>query len=154
MDPAVISLLVLMVALLVYFIWRMVTGRSSRTSTKDWLLYLIIAPLMILAFLGIFSYAESKGIQKETTDKWMGIFITALIVFGLTVKAFWQYRRKRIFWAELSVLIFAHFVILQRLQWPAESFIVFISVPEFAVLFVLFRLMFPRSSEPPSEGLP
>ena len=84
----------------------------------------------------------------------MGIFIAALIAFGLTVKKFWQYRKKRVFWAELSVLIFAHFVILQRFQWPAELFIVFISVPEFVVLFVLFRLMFPRSSEPRPEGLP
>ena len=60
-----IPLLVLMVALLVYFIWRMVTGRSSRTSTKDWLLYLLIAPLMILAFFGFFLMRKVKESRNK-----------------------------------------------------------------------------------------
>jgi hypothetical protein len=141
MNPATISILVLMVTLLVYFVWRMATGRSSQTSTKDWLLYLLIAPLMIVAFVGASLYADSKGIKEETIDKWRGIFITALLVFGLTVKKFWEHRKKWIFWAEVGVLIVAHFVALQRLRWEGVEFILVIGIPEMIVLCLIFSLM-------------
>src|SRR5882762_4666538 len=73
MDSVVVFILAMMVAFLIYFVRKMVTGRSSETTTKDWLLYFLIAPLMIAAFLGSFFYAESKGIEEEVTVKWMDI---------------------------------------------------------------------------------
>src|SRR6266850_1143542 len=64
MDSVLVFILAMMVAFLIYFIRKMVTGHSSETTTKDWLLYFLIAPLMIAAFLGSFFYADSKGIEE------------------------------------------------------------------------------------------
>src|SRR5208282_1329488 len=144
MSSGLVFILVLMVAFLVYFIRRMVTGRSSQTSTKDWLLYFLIAPLMIAAFLGFFFYADSKGIAEEVRLKWMNIFITAAFVFGYTVKKFWQYRRRWTFWAELGVLVVAHFLALQRLHWEKPSYFwltLVVGIPEMVVVFFLVSLM-------------
>jgi hypothetical protein len=145
MNSGLIFILALMVAFLVYFIRRMVTGRSRQTATKDWLLYFLIAPLMIAAFMGCFFYAERKGIDEETTVKWMNISLTAVFVFGYAVKKFWNSRRKWIFWAELGVLIVAHFMLLSRLHWQQASFfwlMVVVGIPEMAFVFFLIGLMF------------
>jgi hypothetical protein len=123
----------------------MVTGRSRQTTTKDWLLYFLIAPLMIGAFMGWFFYAERRGIAEETTVKWMNILVTALFVFGYAVKKFWNYRGKWIFWAELGVLIVAHFTLLSRLHWQQAGYfwlMVVIGLPEMVFVFFLFGLMF------------
>jgi hypothetical protein len=157
MSSGLVFILALMVAFLVYFIRRMVTGRSSQTSTKDWLLYFLIAPLMIAAFLGLFFYAESKGIAEEVSVKWMNIFVTAAFVFGYTVKKFWQYRRRWTFWAELGVLVAAHFVVLQRPHWQKASYFwmaIVVGLPEMFAVFFLMGLMFQSKPVPPAEDFP
>jgi len=102
MIPGPVLILILLVALLIYFIHRIVAYRPQ-TRKKDLLLYFVVAPLMIAAFLGFFFYADSKGIREEFSVKWMNIFITAAFVFGYTVKEFWRYRQRWTFWAELGV---------------------------------------------------
>lgn len=154
MSSGLVFVLVLMVAFLVYFVRRMVTGRSSQTSTKDWLLYFLIAPLMISAFLGVFFYADSKGVANEIIFKWMNIFFTAVLAFGIVVKKFWQYRKRWIFWAELSVLFLAHFIILQRLRWQEANYVwlmLVVGIPETVALFVLISLMFEPKTGQTSE---
>ena len=134
-----------MVAFLVYFIWRMVTGRSSQTSTKDWLLYFLIAPLMIGAYIGSYFYAQSKGFDEYTIVKWMNIIIAAAFVFGFAAKKFWHFRKRWTLWAELGVLIVAHFGLLSRLHWRQASYfwlIVVIGTPELALVLCLLGLMF------------
>jgi hypothetical protein len=155
MDPVLIFILALMVGLLVYFIWRMVTGRSSQTSTKDWLLYFLLAPLMIAAFFGGSYYVDKKGIPDEILFKWVNIFITAVFVFGSSVKHFWPHRKRWTFWAELSALILVHFIVLQRLQWQKENYwwlAVVVGIPELFFVFFLLGLMFGRKARPTSEG--
>jgi hypothetical protein len=157
MNSGTIFILVLMVAFLVYFIRKMVTGSSSETKTKDWLLYFLIAPLMIAALLGFFFYADSKGVNEADTVKWMNIFITAAFVFGYTVKKFWHYRQRWTFWAELSVLVTVHFFVLQRLHWEKASYfwlILVIGIPEMATVFFLMGLMFQPKVNLPSEYSP
>jgi hypothetical protein len=154
MSSGVVFILVLMVGFLVYFIYKMVTGRSSQTNAKDWLLYFLIAPLMIAAFLGFFFYADRKGIHEEVSLKWMNIFITATFVFGYTVKEFWQYRRRWTFWAELGVLVVAHFVVLQRLHWEKASYfwlILAVGIPEMVAVLFLMGLMFEPKAGHTSE---
>ena len=150
-----VLILVVMVTFLVYFIRRMVTGRSSQTSTKDWLLYFLIAPLVIAAFLGYFFYADSKGINEEVSVKWMNIFLTAAFVFGYAIKEFWRFRKRSAFWVGLGVLFVAHFVVLQRLHWQKASYfwlIVVVGIPEIFVVFTLIGLMFhPRAGQLPED---
>ncbi len=157
MSSGQVFILVLMVAFLLYFIRRMVTGRSSQTSTKDWLLYFLIAPLMIAAFLGVFFYADSIGIHEEVSVKWMNISITAAFVFGYSAKEFWQYCRRWTFWVELGVLVVAHFALLGRLEWEKANYFwlpIVIGVPEAVVVYFLLGLMFEPDPDLSSDDLP
>jgi len=157
MDSVLVFILAMMVAFLIYFIRKMVTGRSSETTTKDWLLYFLIAPLMIAAFLGSFFYADSKGIDEEVTVKWMNIFITAVFVFGYAAKKFWQYHRRWTFWVELGLLVVAHFIALQKLHWQKASYfwlMVVVGLPEMAAVFFLMSLMFGPTTIPQSQDFP
>jgi len=78
--------LVLVPAVLVLLGRKLATGRPVWTRGSDWLLYLLIAPLMIAAFEGSYFYAASKGIDEHTIVKWMNIILTAAAVFGFAVK--------------------------------------------------------------------
>src|SRR5580692_9397820 len=119
---AVSAFLVLVPTVLVLLGRKLVTGRPAGTHARDWLLSLLIAPLMIATFAGSYFYAESKGIDEHTIVKWMNIVFTAALVFGSALKNFWRFRKRGTFWVELGVLLVAHFVILQRLQWQTESY--------------------------------
>src|SRR5215475_1469997 len=118
----VAALFVLLGAIPILFARNLVTGRPSWTHMKEWLLYPLIATLMIAAFEGSFFYAASKGIEDHTIVKWMNIILTAVCVFGFAVKVFWRFRKRRAFWVVLGVLFIAHFVILQRLEWRQAKY--------------------------------
>jgi hypothetical protein len=141
----VAAFLVLVPTVLVLLGRKLVTGRPTGTQGRDWLLSLLIAPLMIAVFAGSYFYAESKGIGEHTIVKWMNILIAAVFVFGYAVKKFWDVRRKWTFWAALGVLIVGHIAILSRLRWEQASYfwlVVVVGVPELALVFFLLGLMF------------
>ena len=141
----VATFLVLVPTVLVLLGRKLVTGRPAGTHGRDWLLSLLIAPLMIAAFAGYYFYAASKGINEHTIVKWMNILIAAVFVFGYAVKKFWDFRRKWTFWAGLGVLIAGHFALLSRLRWEQASYfwlVVVVGVPELALVFFLLGLTF------------
>ena len=152
MIPGPVLILILLVALLIYFIHRIVTHRPQ-TRKKDLLLYFLVAPLMIAAFLGFSFYANSKGIDEKVIAKWMNISITAAFVFGYTAKRFWRHRQKWIFWAVLGVLVVVHFVVLQRLHWEKAGYawLMLVGLSEMFVVFLLMGLMFESNT---SQDLP
>ena len=153
----VAALFVLVGAIPILLGRNLITGRPAWTHVKEWLLYPLIATLMIAAFEGSFFYAASKGIDEHTTVKWMNIILTAVFVFGFAVKKFWRFRKRRAFWAELGVLLVAHFVILQRLQWQKANYfwlMIVFGIPEMFVVFFLISLMFDPKVGPPSEDFP
>jgi len=106
----VAAFLVLVPSVLVLLVRKFVTGRSVGTHGRNWLLSLLIAPLMIAAFAGSYLYAASKGIDERTIVKWMNIILTAAFVFGFAVKEYWRFRKRRAFWVALGVFLVAHFV--------------------------------------------
>jgi len=157
MAVAVAVFLILVPTLLVLVVRKLVTRRPLGRHGRDWLLSLLIAPLVISAFAGSYIYAESKGIDEHTIVKWMNIILTAAFVFGFAVKNFWRFRKRQPFWVELGVLFVAHFVILQRLQWQTASYfwvIIVIGIPEMFVVFFLISLTFNPKAGPPSEDFP
>jgi len=152
----VAAFLVLVPSVLVLLVRKFVTGRSVGTRGRDWLLSLLIAPLMIAAFAGSYFYAASKGIEEHTIVKWMNIFLAAVFVFGYAVKKFWDFRRKWTFWAGLGVLIVGHFALLSRLRWEQASYfwlIVVVGLPELALVFFLLGLTFKRKQPRTAEEI-
>lgn len=152
----VAAFLVLVPTVLVLLGRKLVTGRPAGTHGRDWLLSLLIAPLMIAAFAGAYFYAASKGIEEHTIVKWMNILLAAVLVFGYAVKKFWDVRRKWTFWAGLGVLIVGHFALLSRLRWEQASYfwlIVVVGLPELAVVFFLLRLAFQRTQPRTAEEI-
>jgi hypothetical protein len=151
-----IGILVLFLALLGFCAWRIRAQGLSWATAKRWLVYIPTALLLIGAFVGFYVYADYRGIPDLLAVKWMNIVTTALFVFGFTLKKFWQHHKRWTFWAELCVLLSAHFIILERLQWQKGSYfwlLLVIGIPEMAVVFFLLSLMFDLKVRPPSEHL-
>jgi hypothetical protein len=143
-----VATFIVLIAALVFLLGRkLVTGRPAGTSR---LLYLLIAPVMIIALEGFYFYAASKGIAEHTVIKWMNILIASVFVFGLAVRKFWVLHKKWTFWAALGVLIVGHFALLSRLRWQQAGYfwlIVVIGIPELALVFFLLGLVF-KPKEP------
>src|SRR5947209_4131179 len=118
-----IGLLVFFLALVGFCVWRIRRQGFTWATTKRWSLYVLIALLMIGAFMACFFYATSKGIGDEPLVKWMNIFLTAAFVFGYAVKEFWQFRERWTFCGELGVLMVFLFTILERLHWEQAGFV-------------------------------
>jgi hypothetical protein len=147
-----VGLLVFFLALIGFCVWRISSQGFSLATAKRWLLYIFTALLIIGCFWTCYFYAMSRGFGDDLFVKWMNIVLTAAFVFGNAVKKFWQFRRRWAFWAEIGVLIVAHFAVLQRLHWETASYfwlIVVIGLPELAVVFYLFGLMFIVKRESP-----
>jgi len=136
---------------------NLVTRRPAATHLKEWLLYVLSAALMIIAFVSSYLYAIHKGIAEYTVVKWLNIFTTVFFVFGIAVKRFWHFRKRWILWAALIVLIVAHFVLLSRFRWEQASYfwlLVVVGIPELALVFFLLGLMFdPNESQLKGDAL-
>jgi hypothetical protein len=140
-----IGILVLFLALLGICAWRIRAQGLSWATAKRWLFYIPVALLLVATSVGFYVYADYRGVPDLIAVKWMNIVTTAVFVFGVTVKKFWQHSKRWTFWAELCVLLLAHFIILERLQWTKGGYfwlILVIGIPEMAVVFYLLSLMF------------
>lgn len=142
MNPVIWVLLVL-VGLLGWCIWRIWAQGVKWATAKRWILNVALALLIIGVFMGSFFYANHKAVPDEVFVKWMNILLTAAIAFGTVIKAFWQCRYRAAFWVELCALLAAHFVILQRLRWTVGGYFwlpIVVGLPEIFVIFMLLGI--------------
>lgn len=153
----VAALFVLVGAIPVLVVRNLITRRPVATHLWEWLLYVLGAALLIIAFVSCYLYSEHKGIDEYMTVKWMNILITAAIVFGSAAKKFWRLRTKWTFWAALSVLTVGHFALLSRLHWQQAGYFwlpVVVGIPELAfVIFVLGLAFDPHGNLTKPESL-
>ena len=153
MNP-VIWILLILVALLGFCLWRIWAQGAKWATAKRWLLNVGLALLIIGVFMGSFFYSNYKGVTDEQFVKWMNILLTAAVAFGTVIKAFWQCRQRTAFWAELSVLMAAHFVILQRLHWTTGGYFwlpIVVGLPEIFVVFILLSVTLRVTPTPPQK---
>jgi magnesium-transporting ATPase (P-type) len=149
-------IVLILIGLFVFCGWRMHSQGFTWKTTKRWLVHVPLAVLIIVVFMGIFFYADYKRISDEIILKWMNILLTAAFVFGFTLKAFWQCRRRRDFWAGLTTLIILHFALLPRLHWQKESYfwlLLVIGIPELFVVLILLSLTLGFRLSPPDKSL-
>jgi hypothetical protein len=142
---AVAALLFLAATVPVLLGRNLITRRPIATNVSAWLLYVLAGALLVLVPASFYFYAKHKGVGEYTTIKWVNIAFAAVFVFGNALRKFWHFRKRWAFWAELSVLIVAHFFLLSRLRWAQASYfwiILVIGLPELAVVFFLLRLGF------------
>jgi len=142
MNPVVWILLIL-VGLLGFCLWRIWAQGATWATAKRWLLNVGLALLIIGVFMGSFIYANHKGVPDEQVVKLMNILLTAAVAFGTVIKAFWHCRQKTAFWAELAVLMAAHFVILERLRWTTGGYFwlpIVVGLPEIFFFFFLLSV--------------
>jgi hypothetical protein len=139
MNP-VVWVIVILAGLVGFCLWRIWAQGLRWATAKRWLLTVALALLIIGVFMGSFFYANHKGLPDELFVKWMNILLTAAVAFGTVIKAFWQCRQRAAFWAELCVLMAAHFLILQRLRWTTGGYFwlpIVVGLPEIFVVFIL-----------------
>ena len=87
----VAALFVLAGAIAILLGRNLIIGRPVWTHVKTWLLYPLIATLMIAVFTGSFFYAASRAIDEHNIVKWMNITLTALLVFGFAARKSWRF---------------------------------------------------------------
>lgn len=90
----VAALFVVVGAIPVMVVRNLITGRPAATHLREWLLYVLGAAPLIIAFAGFYLYEKHKGIDEHTVLKWMNILIIAAIVSGLAAKRIWRLRAK------------------------------------------------------------
>jgi hypothetical protein len=153
MSP-VIWVIVILVGLFGFCLWRIRAQGLTWATAKRWLLNVALALLIISIFMASFFYAYSKGVPDELAVKWMNVLLTAALVFGTVIKAFWQCRYRAAFWAELSVLLTAHLLVLQRLRWTIGGYFwlpIVVGLPEIFVLFTLLSITLRVTPTPPRK---
>ena len=102
--------------------------------------------------LGAYQFCEADS-NGEFVCR-MNILLTAAIAFGTVIKAFWQCRHRAAFWAELCVLLTAHFLILQRLRWTTGGYFwlpIVVGLPEIFVVFMLLSITLRVTPPPPQK---
>jgi len=153
MNP-VIWVMLILVGLLGFSLWRIWAQGLTWATAKRWLLNVALALLIIGVFMASFFYANRKGVPDELFVKWMNVLLTAAIAFGTVIKAFWQCRQRAAFWAELCVLMAAHFLILQRLRWTSGGYFwlpIVVGLPEIFVVFMLLSITLRVTPPPPQK---
>ena len=141
----VAALFVLVGAIPVLVVRNLITRRPAATHLTEWLLYVLGAALLIIAFVSLYLYAKHKGIDEYTTVKWMNILITAAMVFGSAAKKFWRLRTKWTLWMAFCVLTVGHFALLSRLHWQQAGYFwlpVVVGIPELALVIFVLGLAF------------
>ena len=140
MAIEVAALFVLVGAIPVLVARNLITRRPVATHLREWLLYVLGASLLIIIFEGLYFYAQRRGLDEDTTVKWMHILLIAAIVFGPAAMKLWRSRAKWTFWAALCLLTVGHFTLLPRLDWQKADFSwlpLVLGVPELALVIFL-----------------
>jgi hypothetical protein len=86
------------------------TNRSSAARTKDFIIYCLIA-ILIVTVIGLYGFHEGKlGHTSGFPIKWLGFGIMTAFVFGNTIRYSGRLWGVRKFWVLLGVFSVAHFV--------------------------------------------
>jgi len=113
--------------------------RQSRTGrTKDWLLYVAIAVLIVVSIWMFAMHQARTGGSPNLPLKWLGFAGMTAIVFGYAIRASRQLWGKQRFWLFLGVFFAVHsglgvFVLLRVSTVPLVVYAVLTAV-EYAVL--------------------
>ena len=108
------------------------------------MLTILIALIAIAVFLGYFFYVGHIGVSDEFAVKWSSASLTAALVFGLTLKKVWPYRRKWELWVSLGALVTAHFILVQHLHWEKPNYFlmpIVIGLPEMFIAAILLNVV-------------
>lgn len=120
------------------------TDRRSNASThrsdklKDWLLYVVIA-ILIVGVIGAFAVHDAdNGRSQGLPLKWMGFVGTTAVVFGYAIRACRRLWRMRKFWLLLTLFLMVHsglgMFVLMRVDRVPLLFYAMLSAVEYAVL--------------------
>jgi peptidoglycan/LPS O-acetylase OafA/YrhL len=136
MEPGLIFILVLISAFLLYFIWRMATGRSAQTSTRLWLVYVLVGVSVVTGII----LAVDADVDPDKLKRWGVPLLTAAFVFAKAMEDYWRIgARRRRFWTTLGVLGAAHFLFFLLVlpdPWRRNPVLIFtVGVSELLVAF-------------------
>ncbi|MCE5310112.1 MAG: hypothetical protein LLG20_20955 [Acidobacteriales bacterium] len=85
--------------------------------------------LVLLVYWSTFHF----GPNNEPIEKWGGLAVTTLILFGYAVRDHWNYRKRRLFWLVAFILATVHVSIFS---------IILVKVEGWKVLWFVFAFPF------------
>lgn len=87
------------------------THRVARGRVRDFLLYIVIGVLAVLA-TGLYELHQAKTHGSPNLPlKWMGFGAISLVVFGYAIRSNRANWRKSEFWGPLAAFAFVHFAV-------------------------------------------
>jgi len=106
MNPVLLALLVGLIAMIGWCVYRVSRRGVSTATVRDWSIYGVVGFLIVVG-IGLAVHAD---IDTSVLMGWVTPIITAGLVFGFPARNYWPYARRPTFWATLSALVLLHFV--------------------------------------------
>src|SRR6266850_2560902 len=115
MNPVLLALLVGLVAMMGWCVYRVSRRGVSAATLRDWSIYGVVG-LLIVVGIGLSARAD---IDTSVLIRWVTPIVTAGFVFGFSARNYWPYARRPTFWATLSALVLLHFLFFFVVLSPA-----------------------------------
>jgi len=149
MDPVLLALLVALLAMIGWCVYRVSRRGVSAAAVRDWSIYGVFGFLIVV---GIFLLARAD-INASVLTGWVTPVVTAGFVFGFPVRTYWPYARRLTFWATLSPLVLLHFLLFLLVLPPAwrgnPLLVVILGLPEMFITYTALILMLGQPPRPP-----
>ncbi|MGA6980627.1 MAG: hypothetical protein WCC95_02885 [Candidatus Sulfotelmatobacter sp.] len=149
MDPALLAVLVALVAMIGWSVYRVSRRGVSAAVIRDWSIYAVVGFLIVV---GICLSAGAK-INASILTAWVTPIVTAGFVFGFPARTYWPYARRATFWATLFPPVLLHFLFFLIILPPAwrgnPLLVVIIGLPEMFMMYVALILVLGRPPRPP-----
>jgi len=148
MNPVLLALLVGLIAMIGWCVYRVSRRGVSTATVRDWSIYGVVGFLIVVG-IGLAVHAD---IDTSVLMGWVTPIITAGLVFGFPARNYWPYARRPTFWATLSALVLLHFVFFFFFLSPAwrgnPLLIVMLGLPEMFITYFSLILVLGRPPRP------
>ena len=149
MDPVLLALLVALLAMIGWCVYRVSRRSISVAAVRDWSIYAVVGLLIVVGIC----LSVGAHIDTPTLMEWVTPIVTAGFVFGFPARTYWPYARRPAFCATLFPLILLHFLfflVVLPFVWRGNPLLVAIlGLPEMFITYIALILVLRKPPRPP-----
>ncbi len=149
MDPVLLALLVGLLVMIGWCVYRVSRRGISVAAVRDWSIYGFVGLLIVVGIcLSVRAHIDTSALME-----WATPVVTAGFVFGFPARTYWPYARRPAFCATLFPLILLHFLfflVVLPLAWRGNPLLVAIlGLPEMFITYIALILVLGQPPRPP-----
>jgi hypothetical protein len=148
MDPVLLALLVGLLVMIGWCVYRVSRRGISVVAVRDWSIYGVVGLLIVV---GICLSARAH-IDTSMLMGWVTPIVTAGFVFGFPARTYWPYAHRPTFWATLFALILLHFLFFLAVLSPAwrgnPLLVAILGLPEIFITYIALILVLGKPPRP------